>query len=89
MHYIIYHKDVDCRAIISGCPYLNIGMNVMTERIKLISCNALHIVLQFRSKRISGSIGTEIDIIETPWECPYLQKLRKQGKYPSIQASIL
>jgi hypothetical protein len=83
-----YHKDVDCRSLVSGCPNLNIGKETMTQRIRLITCNALHVVLPFKSKQVTGSIEEIIEIIETPWECPLLVQKRKAGELPAVQMSI-
>ena len=89
MQYIVYHKNIDCRSVVFGCRYLKVGTSIMTERIKMITCTALHTVLQFQSKKIKGSINEEIDIIETPWECPHLVNMRKKGLLSSVQASII
>jgi len=83
------HKDIDCRMIISGCPHLNIGSQTMTERIKIITCLALNTILPFKQKRVHGCINTEIEIIETPWECPILEQRRKDGTEPKVMMSVI
>lgn len=83
-----YHKDIDCRFLVSGCPHLRIGSETMTQRIRLIICNALHIVLPFKVKRVEGTIEEIIEIIETPWKCPILVQKRKSGELPAVQMSI-
>lgn len=83
-----YHKDVDCRTLVLGCPHLHIGQEVMTQRIRLITCETLHVVLTFKAKPVSGSIEKLIEIIETPWGCPILVEERKQGIRPNVQMSI-
>jgi hypothetical protein len=83
-----YHKDVDCRTLVLGCPHLHIGQEVMTQRIRLITCDALHVVLPFKAKQLSGSIEEVIEIIETPWECPILEQKRHNGELPMVQMSI-
>jgi hypothetical protein len=75
--------------ITSGCPHLNIGSQTMTERIKIITCQALHIILPFKQKHIEGGINTEIEIINTPWECPILEEKRKNGELPKVMMSVI
>ena len=83
------HKNVDCRIVTSGCPYLKIGSHTMAQRIKIISCLTLNVVLPFSQKQVEGGINTEIDIIETPWECPILEERRKNGELPKVMMSII
>ena len=83
-----YHKDIDCRTLVLGCPHLNIGIQTMTQRINVITCRALNIVLLFKAKRVEGSLEEILDIIETPWECPILVQKRKDGELPKVQMSI-
>ena len=86
----INYNDFDCRTINNGsqCPHLSPwGVGLKSELARICTCKALNDVI-FPVYHDHGKMTQELIKVEPLFNCPFMQKLRKEGKAPHVQLSI-
>lgn len=81
----------------NNCPSFSVGKLKVINRynynrnyyyILLVKCSKMNSILRIIRNQ-QGLEDVEIPDVKPPWNCPELQKLRKQDKVPHFEMSIL